>query len=179
VTRVFFGLELDPVTALQVANWRDRQLNCTATPVPPANFHITLAFIGALNDPAIERLCLSVDDWLARTAIHGGSLILDRTGYWNKPGVYWLGPGSWPEPLTRLAKKLSSLGSAVGAKRDRKAFAPHITVFRQCAAAPPAAATMPAIPLSYRHFVLFESRQGKRGVSYHALQHWNLRGHGD
>ena len=67
--RLFFGLELDATTALRVADWRDRQLACAGQPVPPANFHITLAFIGPLSDPAIARLCLSVDEWLARSAL--------------------------------------------------------------------------------------------------------------
>ena len=48
--RVFFGLELDASTTLAIADWRDRQLACAGRPVPPANFHITLAFIGELPE---------------------------------------------------------------------------------------------------------------------------------
>jgi RNA 2',3'-cyclic 3'-phosphodiesterase len=172
--RVFFGLELDPATSLQIADWRDRQLSSPASPVPAANFHITLAFPGSLSGPALERLCLSVDEWLARTAIEGATLTLDRTGYWSKPGIYWLGPSNWPDGLTRLAQKLNSLGAAAGAKRDRNTFQPHITLFRQCSTAPPAPAQIPDITLHYQHFALFESRQGKRGVSYHVMHDWDL-----
>ncbi len=174
--RVFFGLELEPTTSVQIADWRDRQLACAGTPVPPANFHITLAFIGALEASAIERMCLSVDDWLAAERIRGATLQLNCTGYWHKPGIYWLGPEKWPEQLSRLAQKLNSLGSAAGAKRDRNPFQPHITLFRQCDAAPPAAVQAPAIRMTCPDFALFESRQGKRGVSYHVLQHWTLPG---
>ena len=56
--RVFFALELDPHTALRISNWRERQLTSIGKPVPVANFHLTLAFLGSLNEPAIERLCL-------------------------------------------------------------------------------------------------------------------------
>jgi 2'-5' RNA ligase len=174
--RVFFGLELEPTTSLQIADWRDRQLACAGTPVPPANFHITLAFIGALDDHSIERLCLSVDDWLTQKATRGAALQLACTGYWHKPGIYWLGPSNWPEQLTRLAQKLNNLGSAAGAKRDRNRFQPHITLFRQCSAPPPAPMQVPTINMNYTHFVLFESRQGKRGVSYHVLQDWEFSG---
>ncbi|MCB1689874.1 MAG: RNA 2',3'-cyclic phosphodiesterase [Halioglobus sp.] len=173
--RLFFGLELEPNTTLQIADWRDRQLACAGTPVPPANFHITLAFIGALDDPAIERLCLSVDDWLAQEPVSGAALKLNGTGYWHKPGIYWLGPNTWPEQLTRLAQKLNSLGSAAGARRDRNPFQPHITLFRQCHSAPPATLQAPAITMDYTGFALFESRQGRQGVSYHVLQDWTLR----
>jgi 2'-5' RNA ligase len=172
--RVFFGLELDGATALEIANWRERQLACAGTPVPPANFHITLAFLGALDDPAIERLCLSVDNWLAQSALPSATLQLDTTGYWPKPGIFWLGPLAWPEQLTRLAQKLGSLGSAAGAKRDRNPFQPHITLYRQCSAPPPAPALAPSITMRYAGFALFVSRQGKRGVSYHVLQDWDL-----
>lgn len=173
--RVFFGLELDGATALHIANWRERQLACAGTPVPPANFHITLAFLGALDEAAIERLCLSVEDWLAQVALPGGALQLDTTGYWPKPGIFWLGPRTWPEQLTRLAQKLGSLGSAAGAKRDRNPFQPHITLYRQCSTPPPAPALAPSITMRYTGFALFVSRQGKRGVSYHVLQDWDLQ----
>ena len=172
--RVFFGLELDASTVLQIAAYRDRQLPCAGKPVSPANFHITLAFIGSLNNSAIERLCGSVEDWLARSHVTGELLDLDQTGYWDKPGIYWLGPTTWPEPLSGLARKLRGLATAVGAKRDRNPFQPHVTLYRRCAAAPPAPSQTPAISLSYQHFALFESRQGKQGVSYHVLQDWDL-----
>lgn len=172
--RVFFGLELDTATALRVAGWRDRQLACNGRAVPPANFHITLAFVGPLRDPAIARLCSAVDEWLERGDLHGATLLLDCTGYWPKPEIYWLGPSTWPEALTRLARKLRTLASAVGSKLDRNPFHPHITLFRHCSDVPPAPAMAPSIDLPYRHFALFESRQGKHGVSYHVLQEWQL-----
>lgn len=173
--RLFFGLELDERCALKISDWRDRQLQCAARPVPPANFHVTLAFLGQLPEPAIERLCLSVDDWLESEAVPGSSLSLEHTGYWHKPGVYWLGPQHWPDSLTRLASKLKTLGTGVGGKRDHNTFTPHITLFRGCDNAPSAPHALPAIALDYDHFTLFESRQGKRGVSYHPVAQWPLR----
>ena len=44
--RVFFGLEPDQQTILAIADWRDRQFNAAGRAVTPANFQITLAFIG-------------------------------------------------------------------------------------------------------------------------------------
>jgi 2'-5' RNA ligase len=172
--RVFFGLDLDAQTLLQIANWRDRQLACDGHPVPPANFHITLAFIGELSDTAIDRLCHSLDEWLAHTRVEGSTLNLDCTGYWQKPGIFWLGASRRPDQLNQLAKKLSNLSSAVGGKRDKRPFQPHVTLYRRCHAAPVAPLEVPAITLNYQHCTLFESRQGRQGVSYHALQDWSL-----
>jgi len=172
--RVFFGLELDTSTTLALADWRDRQFSGAGRPVPAANFHITLAFIGELPEPALERLCLAVDEWLARSTAQGAQFALDHTGYWHKPGIYWLGPLAWPEQLSRLAVKLRGLATSVGGKLDRNPFQPHVTLFRRCSTAPPAPAAIPSLTVTYSHFSLFESRQGKQGVSYHPLQDWEL-----
>lgn len=172
--RVFFGLELDADTTLAIADWRDRQLLCDGRPVPPANFHITLAFIGELPMPAIERLCGAVDDWIPGSEVSGAILRLDRTGYWHRPGLFWLGPSEWPEHLATLARKLGSLAGSMGGKRDRNPFQPHVTLYRRCSEPPPGPALNPTIEMHYRHCTLFESRQGRQGVSYHALQDWHL-----
>ena len=172
--RAFFGLEIEAATALQIAEWRDRQLIVDGRPVPPANFHITLAFIGELAESSLERLCRSVDEWLERDGIQGADLDLQAIGYWQKPGIYWLGPQTWPQQLSQLATKLAGLAARVGGKRDRSPYQPHITLFRGCNTAPPAPVAVPPISLPYRQFALLESRQGKSGVSYHPLHHWDL-----
>lgn len=172
--RTFFGLELPVETAMEIADWRDRQFGFTQRPVPPANFHVTLAFIGEATPAALERLCQQVDDCLLRDQLPSEQLLLDNMGYWPKPGIYWLGPRSWPESLTALAGKLRHLAISAGARRDRHAFQPHVTLFRNCSPAPVAPMTAPEFTLPYRHFTLFESRRGKSGVSYHPLQDWEL-----
>ncbi len=171
--RVFFGLEPDAATTLAIADWRDRQLHCSGRPVPAANFHITLAFIGELKEPAIDRLCRAVDGWAPRD-VPGATLTLDRTGYWPRPGIFWLGPGEWPGHLARLAGKLGGLAGSAGGRRDRNSFQPHITLYRGCSEPPPAPPSIPPLQMQYGHFTLFESRQGRQGVSYHALQDWDL-----
>ena len=172
--RTFFALEPSAALTVQLADWRDRQLRGAGRAVPPANFHITLAFMGSLSPAALERLGLSVDAWLGRQRQPGSELLLDHVGYWQRPGIYWLGPSRWPDSLSRLAGKLRQLGSAAGARRDRNAFNPHITLFRNCDLAPPAPAEPPCFTFTYDHFTLFESRQGRSGVSYHPLEQWQL-----
>jgi len=172
--RVFFGLAPDTTTALAIADWRDRQLHCAGRPVSPANLHLTLAFVGEVSNPALERLCNEVEDWLPRAAIPGDTLTLDCTGYWHRPGIYWLGATRWPGPLTRLAGKLGILTGAAGGKRDRRAFQPHITLYRRCNEPPPGPPLPPSIPMPYGQCTLFESRRGRQGVSYHALENWPL-----
>jgi len=172
--RLFFALEPEPETAMHIAQWRDRQFGRAGRPVPPVNFHVTLAFLGELREASLERLEAAVDERLARGELCGGRLELDITGYWQRPGVYWLGASTCPESLARLARALAGIGAALGCRRDTKVFQPHITLFRGLEIAPPAPAVGPHFVLTYGHFVLFESRQGRRGVSYHPLRDWEL-----
>ena len=104
-----------------------------------------------------------------------GSLDLDTTRYWPKPGIYWLGPNRWPDDLSKLAQKLGHLSSAAGGKREKRNFQPHVTLYRRCQIAPPAPLQPPSFRMHYDHCTLFESRQGRQGVTYHALEHWPLR----
>lgn len=172
--RLFFGLEPDPATAVAIADWRDRQFPGLGRPVPPANLHITLAFVGEVPAPALERLCEAVDRCLAAIEAPEGYLRLDRTGYWPRPGIYWVGPTQWSPALDALARSLMNIGARVGNGKKRDRFIPHMTLFRSCQQAPPAPAVEPDVAFRFDRVTLFESRQTRNGVSYHALQDWEL-----
>ena len=100
--------------------------------------------------------------------------MLDQTGYWHRPGIYWLGPSSWPPALSTLAEGLRSIAGRSGGKRERKRFQPHVTLFRGCQEPPVAPAVIRPIDFEYAAFSLFDSQRGKRGVNYTALQSWEL-----
>lgn len=126
--RLFFALECPAKTAVAIADWRDRQLPALSGPVAMANFHITLAFLGAVDEHSLERLCLAVDE---RAPSAAGSLLLDQTGYWPRPQILWLGPTQWPLSLEQLSAGLHKLGRR-GRGKQGSGFQPHITLFRQC-----------------------------------------------
>lgn len=172
--RLFFGLEPERETAVGIADWRDRQLPLAGRPVPLANLHITLSFLGEMSPHRLETLCAGVDDFLLRKKPAGGSLELNQIGYWPKPRILWLGPSQWPDALNRLAGGLAQLGQAQGGKRGRDSFQPHVTLCRNCEHPPFAPASPPEFTFNYRDFALLESRQGRQGVSYHALEQWQL-----
>ena len=172
--RLFFAIAASAGAAMRIADWRDRYAHCDGNPVPPENFHMTLAFIGELHTSKIEILTQATDDLLARQTMAGGPLTLDQTGYWSKPGIFWLGPTSWPDALSALAQDLRSLVSASGGKRDRNPFQPHITLFRRCNAPPSQPLSQPDIEFHLDHLALFESVQARQGVRYQALCEWSL-----
>ena len=71
--RAFFGLSPDPVTKLAIQEWRDKTLPQFNAPVPTANFHVTLAFLGQINPRQLDALCSEIDS-LKEISL---SLILD------------------------------------------------------------------------------------------------------
>ena len=172
--RLFFALEPPGALAIQLADWRDKQLPAVGRPVTAGNFHITLAFLGNISEQKLERLCLETDELLSRGTLEAGTVQLDQLGYWHKTGIFWLGPSAYPPTLEKLASALQSRGVAVGARRKRSHYSPHITLFRGCQEPPPAPAQDPNFNWSYDSFTLFESRMSGRGVSYHPLAEWKL-----
>ncbi len=172
--RVFFGVELDPDTKRAVADWRDRYGLAHGQPVPADNFHLTLAFIGEVDDRNLDTLARAVDRWEPQYNASAGRLVLDQAGYWQKQRIYWLGSGQPQPELAQLAVKLQNLGGPAGARRERKPFIPHVTLFRSCTGPPPAPVVTPRIEVTYQHFTLFETLPGRQGVSYSALERWQL-----
>jgi RNA 2',3'-cyclic 3'-phosphodiesterase len=172
--RLFFALEPPADLAIQISDWRDRQLAAPGRPVPPGNFHITLAFLGDATEQQLERLCLETDAMLSRRTFAGASLALNQVGYWHKPGICWLGPSTWPDSLVSLAGALGDRGTAAGLRRKRGDYSPHLTLYRGCQTPPPAPTCQPDFHWRYQYFQLLESRQGSQGVSYHPLAEWTL-----
>ncbi len=172
--RLFFALDPPAQLQLAIADWRDRQFGAVGRAVPVANLHITLAFLGELPQSRLEQLLQNVDRWLDEDHHTADSLRLDDTGYWPRPGLYWLGPSQWPSGLDHLAGGLAGICQQLGGRRERRRYQPHLTLYRRCETAPPRPAAAPDFLFRYEHFTLFESRRGRRGATYQGLAHWEL-----
>jgi 2'-5' RNA ligase len=174
--RLFFGFDLSSDSKTAIAAWRDRFAIADGRPVPPANFHITLAFLGEVNERLVERLGDSVDARLDALPWQPWALLLNRVGYWPAPGIYWLGTSSDTAELAALARKLGSIGQEFGARRERRTYVPHVTLMRRCGSPPPAPVHEPDIEIALEDITLFESRSGRSGVVYEPLLTWSLSG---
>jgi 2'-5' RNA ligase len=108
-------------------------------PVPIAKVHLTLAFLGQVDD---ARMATAVD--AARAVRFAGfSFALDRVGSFRGARVAWAGCAGTPAPLAALAQSLAvRLGKAGFALEDRP-YAPHATLARRIAHAVPPAAIAP------------------------------------
>ncbi|WP_075880423.1 RNA 2',3'-cyclic phosphodiesterase [Vreelandella massiliensis] len=126
--RLFRALE--PAAELRDALGRlapQARRHCGGRRVPDENLHLTLAFLGEVDEARAERL----SRWVSRLRPSPGSWTLDTFGSFRGPGIVWAG-GSHPDPLLgglhhRLWDELALQGFAPPAK----AYTPHVTLVRR------------------------------------------------
>ncbi|MDZ7684219.1 MAG: RNA 2',3'-cyclic phosphodiesterase [Gammaproteobacteria bacterium] len=168
--RLFFGLEIDPGTCLEIAGWRERMLPPLERPVPARNFHITLVFLGDVAPACREMLEFEALDVTGSPF----ELTIDELGYFPKPGILWMGPTRVPDALSRLARETGSVARRAGIRPAKRDYHPHLTLARRCRVPPPASSLPPDFQLAFTHFTLFESITAKTGVHYQPLASWPL-----
>ncbi|SHI22779.1 RNA 2',3'-cyclic phosphodiesterase [Ferrimonas marina] len=170
--RLFFSVPVPRVTQLALLRQQSAlaQAGVRGRPVPAANFHLTLAFLG--NVTASQKASL-LERW-AELVPPDLQLSLDTLHYWAKPGVLALGARRTPIALGQLASALQQDAAHHGLHASRQAFRPHITLFRGASALLPELPEQlePPIILPCHSVELMLSENGPGGVEYHRLKHW-------
>ncbi|MBQ75775.1 MAG: RNA 2',3'-cyclic phosphodiesterase [Gammaproteobacteria bacterium] len=168
--RLFFGLQLSKQTCLGIEHWTTTSLPPLTRPVPLVNFHITLAFLGNLDQRRLGQLTRAADE----IRFQPFALILDELGFWNKPGLLWLGCKEPSPILLSLAKKTKHIANQLGFASDKRNYQPHVTLARRCESPPPAAIIPPCFTQEFSNFVLYESVSTRSGVRYDIINEWSL-----
>ena len=166
--RIFFALEIPDTTQVAIARWRDLVLPGLGRAVPPANFHITLDFLGDMTPTVLDRF-VNAADGITPPCF---DLTLVNVGYFAKAGVYWTAPSSTPRALNELVRSIRKVSRKAGLKTDTRPYQPHLTLYRKCASRPPLPAEPASFEIHCRGFTLFESITGAKGVRYDAIQRW-------
>jgi 2'-5' RNA ligase len=169
--RLFLALWPDEAVRDRIATLATTLRVRGGRPVPPENWHITLAFLGGVD----AKTRLSVERAAGTVRVPAFDLSLDRLGFWARPGgVLWLGASDPPAALLALAAEVLDRASGSGVAPDRRAFHPHLTLMRRVERAahldPPAPIRWPIAG-----FVLCESATEPRGARYRVLRRWPLR----
>lgn len=173
--RLFFALPLPARLHLDLDHWCSHALSAAIDRIPPRNYHMTLAFLGDVPANQFDALTQQTDQALATLRLDAvdRTIRLDQTGYFAKPGIFWIGPSHWPKALTSLSHTLQQIGNRIGCPRTRQPFQPHISLIRNCHD-PLAPLAAPDFDLRLDEVVLFESQQARSGVQYHALENWPI-----
>lgn len=94
------------------------------------NYHLTLKFIGEVEPSEIDGIAHCVA--AAAKKNKAFSFTLSRTGYFARPGaiIPWVGIND-DGSLKRLVSSIERELEKFGYKKERRAFAPHITLGRE------------------------------------------------
>ena len=170
--RLFLALWPDEVTRKKLYKIQQlfatrRQVN--ARPIKPENIHITLHFLGDVDEAIVEPLCTLLDT----VETSAFELTIDRWGYFPRPQVLWLGAEQHPDALTKLVEATKMCIENVLPDYRSKKFVPHATLYRR---ARHPGTVEPFEPVSWYidRFVLVESRTWQEGVEYRVAREWSL-----
>jgi 2'-5' RNA ligase len=177
VFRLFVGLSLPEGIAARIA------IMSSGIPgarwVEPENLHLTLRFVGEVDEPAAE----DIDYALRQITDHPFALTLTGLGTFGKNGkehTLWIGVAPSPQ-LAHLQAKVESAVVRAGQPAEERKFTPHVTIARM---------TRPDLtrlqhfiegnglfqagPFRVEQFTLFESEPGNGGPVYTALEDYPL-----
>lgn len=168
--RLFFALWPTPDLARRFHRLaREQQPHCQGHPVPQANIHLTLRFVGSV--PVSTADCLY--EAAAKIRVPPFELVFDTLGYWPRPKVLWSAPSRPPAALGQLAQQLEDACQGCGLEPEGRDFAPHLTLLRKARRAP-SSTTIPPLAWPVERFVLARSDTLPEGAVYTVLQAWPL-----
>ncbi|MCC6203287.1 MAG: RNA 2',3'-cyclic phosphodiesterase [Gammaproteobacteria bacterium] len=168
--RLFFALWPDDEVRAAVAEVANEVRLASGRRVPAANYHVTLAFLGDVDDD-ITAAALALGETIAGTPF---TFTLDRLGWWRGPAVAWFAPGEPPSPLVDLARVLGAALRRVGLPAESGSYRPHLTVARKVAA-PPRLDHAFAVHWRVAAMALVASRAGPDGSRYEPVATWRWR----
>jgi 2'-5' RNA ligase len=169
--RLFFALWPDDPVRAQLAHW-SRQLHavCAGRATRPENLHVTLAFLGSVDEARVAE----VERAAGRVAARRFLLILDQPGYWKHNRIAWAGASVVPVELAALVSELRGALALARIDFDSRDFVSHVTLMRD--AREPR--TMPALaPIDWKPdgFALVQSVTLPGGSRYEIRKSWKVR----
>ena len=171
--RLFLGVPLDDgVRAMLTRHLH--QHHVPGRRVPPENWHLTVRFLGAVDQLAMERLIAELDQTdLGRPF----EMALGALGAFPRPAkasVVWLALDKGGERLIELNEAGEEASQAAGLAAEERPFAPHLTLSRIRPELDVRAdlARYRRIPFQWTagELVLYESRTGPSGVVYEPVE---------
>jgi RNA 2',3'-cyclic 3'-phosphodiesterase len=143
-------------------------------PVPPANFHVTLVFLGAVPAPTFAQL-VEVGGRGHWPAVALGFVSIE---YWAKPRIVVAMPEAVPDSGLEIVDRLWRAVAQLGFEREVRPWRPHLTLLRQVRRPPPENLAIAPVPSDGREaawrLALVESSSHPDGVRYRPLADWRL-----
>lgn len=168
--RLFFAIWPDEAArAALVHATRKAVRGSGGRPIPVANLHSTLVFLGAVAEEQLPQL----------TAVAAGlgspsfELLFDRLEHWPRPAILCAACSQPPPAAVELASTLGKLLLKQGFAPDAKPFRPHVTLARKVMK-PHAVGALQPIAWPVNGIALVESVTAPEGSRYTVLGSWPL-----
>ena len=143
-------------------------------PVPEANVHVTLAFLGSVprrRIPELQRL--AHEQAAAFTQEAPLSLTFERLAHWSRSQILCALAAEAPPPVSALAAALKDTAAAAGFRPDLKPFHAHVTIARKVLHAPAVPIERP-VAWFFENFALVDSRTEPSGPVYSVIESYSL-----
>lgn len=168
--RCFLAIAPPPESLLAIDSWRRQNWPTLTRAVKPANYHLTLAFLGDTDASHRDRLC----DSLQAINTDAFALTLDDTGYFPDSRMLWIGPRKIAETAKQLATRCRQLAGRNGIRTNKHPWQAHLTLARRVSPPPPPLSA-PSFLFAVERFGLYESILAADGARYRLLQDWPLQ----
>ncbi len=147
------------------------------------HLHLTIKFLGEIDDTRIDDVCSAVRDASRRQAAF--SLFTGKLGCFPPRGparVIWLGVDDPDGALSNLHERVETALEPLGIARESRAFHPHLTLGRTRSRVSPENIRdilakhdlQPEQPLRVEEVVVFQSELTPRGPIHTPLAHVRL-----
>ncbi len=157
--RLFLALWPSPEARAAASRWQAAQpWSAGGQLVEPANFHVTLPFIGAValsRVPVLAAACAM--------PLEAFDIVFDRVEVWPH-GVVVLAPTSVPAALVDLHERLCATLLTQGIELAVRPFRPHLTLARQSSGLVPAELALAPVRWRVNRYVLAVSAGGHYSV---------------
>jgi RNA 2',3'-cyclic 3'-phosphodiesterase len=184
--RLFVGIGLGEATRARIA--AGLSLAASGQPsVPglrwlrPDTWHLTLQFLGRVQDDAVAGVRLACEQAARATAPF--AIELAGAGAFasaRRARVIWIGVRTGHEHVAALAERLFAGTEPLGFAREQREFQSHLTVARlktpSNVATVIAALHVPEVAMSVGELTLYRSHLSRAGAEYEAIARFPLGG---
>jgi len=131
--RTFFAIELTDEVRKELSSIQERLIEANADIkwVKPENIHLTLKFLGDINESQVEKIKSILDETAKNHKAFKSSLF--KIGAFPKleyPRVIWVGIDENCSIIEEIAIKIDDACEKLGFQKEERQFSAHLTVGR-------------------------------------------------
>lgn len=130
--RAFIAIELPQDIKTDLSNIQEelKQTRADVKWVKPENIHLTLKFLGEIDQNLVKKICSILDEIAQKNAPF--NLRLTNLGAYPKlkyPRVIWIGIAN-DQPVVKIAEEIEKETIKIGLAAELRPFSSHITLGR-------------------------------------------------